>query len=86
MIGTAFSWGRRSDNHRWVCSGGAVEIDEYVEDCAKRELHEEMGLMADELEFFSVNSGPNGDAVSNFEIVYMVISVKMAYTLFLLDV
>ncbi len=30
--------GRRSDNHKWGYSGGSVEIDEYVEDCAKREL------------------------------------------------
>ena len=70
--------GLRSDNHKWGYSGGAVEIDEYVEDCAKRELYEEMGLIADELVFFCVNSGPeahyvypNGDEVSNFEIVYV---------------
>lgn len=70
--------GKRSDNHKWGYSGGAVEIDEHVEDCAKRELKEEMGLTADELTFFSVNSGPeahyvypNGDEVSNFEIVYI---------------
>jgi ADP-ribose pyrophosphatase YjhB (NUDIX family) len=49
-----------------------------VEDCAKRELFEEMGLIAEELTFFCVNSGPeahyiypNGDEVSNFEIVYL---------------
>ena len=70
--------GKRSDNQKWGYSGGAVEIDERVEDCAKRELYEEMGLTADELEFFYVNSGPeahyvypNGDEVSNFEIVYI---------------
>lgn len=70
--------GKRSDNHQWGYSGGAVEIDEYVEDCAKRELYEEMGLVADQLEFFYVNSGPethyiypNGDEVSNFEVVYL---------------
>ena len=70
--------GKRSDNHKWGYSGGAVEIDEHVEDCARRELLEEMGLIADELEFFCVNSGPeahyvypNGDEVSNFEIVYI---------------
>ena len=70
--------GRRSDNHMWGYSGGAIEIDEYVEECAKRELLEEMGLVAEELEFFCVNSGPeahyiypNGDEVSNFEIVYV---------------
>ena len=70
--------GRRSDNHKWGYAGGACEIDEHAEDCAKRELLEEMGLKAEELEFFCVNSGPeahyiypNGDEVSNFEIVYL---------------
>ena len=70
--------GRRTDNHKWGYSGGAVEIDERVEDCAKRELFEEMGLIADQLEFFCVNSGPeahyiypNGDEVSNFEVIYI---------------
>lgn len=70
--------GKRSDNKMWGYSGGAVEIDERVEDCAKRELYEEMGVTAGELEFFYVNSGPeahyiypNGDEVSNFEIIYI---------------
>ena len=70
--------GKRSDNKKWGYSGGAVEIDEYVEDCAKRELFEEMGLVAEELELFFVNSGPeahyiypNGDEVSNFEVIYL---------------
>ena len=50
--------GRRSDDHKWGYSGGSVEVDE--------------------IEFFCVNSGPeahhvypNGDEVSNFEIVYL---------------
>ena len=70
--------GKRSDNKMWGYSGGAVEIDEYVDACAKRELYEEMGLTAEALEFFYVNSGPeahyiypNGDEVSNFEIIYV---------------
>lgn len=70
--------GRRSDNNLWCYPGGAVEIDEAVEDCARRELKEEMGLEAESLEFFFVNSGkethytyPNGDDVSNVEIVYI---------------
>ena len=70
--------GRRNDNHLLGYSGGSLEIDECVEDCAKRELFEEMGIIAEELEFFCVNSGPqahyiypNGDEVSNFEIVYL---------------
>ena len=50
--------GKRRDNHKWGYSGGSVEIDEYVEDCAKRELYEEMGLTAEKIEFFFVNSGP----------------------------
>jgi ADP-ribose pyrophosphatase YjhB (NUDIX family) len=70
--------GRRSDNHMWGYSGGSVEIDEKVEDCAKRELLEEMGLIAKDLELFYINSGPethyiypNGDEVSNVEIIYI---------------
>ena len=70
--------GRRTDNHLWGYAGGSVEPDEKVEDAAKRELYEEMGLTAEEMEFFCVNSGPeahyiypNGDEVSNIEIVYL---------------
>ena len=70
--------GRRTDNHKWGYSGGGLEIDERIEDCARRELFEEMGLVADELEFFMINSGPeahyvypNGDEVSNMEVIYI---------------
>ena len=70
--------GRRTDNHLWGYAGGSVEIDERVEDCAARELFEEMGVEAEELKFFMVNSGPevhyvypNGDEVSNVEIIYI---------------
>lgn len=70
--------GRRTDNHMWGYAGGSVELDEVVEDCAKRELFEETGLVAEELSFFMINSGPevhyiypNGDEVSNVEIIYL---------------
>ena len=70
--------GKRTDNHLWGYSGGSMELDERAEDCAKRELREETGLTAEELTFFCVNSGPethyvypNGDEVSNVEIVYL---------------
>lgn len=69
---------QRTDNGLWGYSGGSIETDEKVEDCAARELFEETGLIADELTFFMVNSGPethyvypNGDEVSNVEIIYI---------------
>ena len=68
----------RSDNHCWGYAGGSVELDENVEDAAKRELLEETGLIAHRLELFGVFSGkdthyiyPNGDEVSNVDIVYL---------------
>lgn len=70
--------GKRTDNHQWAYAGGSIELDETVEECAKRELFEEMGLIAEEIEFFMVNSGPethyiypNGDEVYNVEITYI---------------
>lgn len=69
--------GKRTDNHKWGYAGGSLEIDERVEDCALRELYEETGLIGEELEFFMISSGkevhyvyPNGDEVSNVEIIY----------------
>ena len=49
----------RSDNRCWGYAGGSVELDEVVEDAAKRELLEETGLTAHRLEFFGVFSGPD---------------------------
>ena len=68
----------RADNHCWGTCGGSIEIDERVEDAAKRELFEETGLVAEEVELFGVFSGPelhyiypNGDEVSNVDIVFL---------------
>lgn len=68
----------RTDNHCWGYCGGSVELDEPVEEAAKRELFEESGLIANELELFGVFSGeeehyiyPNGDEVFNVDIVYI---------------
>jgi 8-oxo-dGTP pyrophosphatase MutT (NUDIX family) len=70
--------GRRTDNGLWGYAGGSMELDERAEDCARRELRAEMGVTAGPLAFFCVNSGPethyvypNGDEVSNVEIVYL---------------
>ena len=69
---------KRTDNGCWGYHGGSVELDECVEDAAKRELYEETGLIADELQLWRVFSGPethyvypNGDEVSNVDLVFV---------------
>lgn len=69
---------KRADNGCWGYAGGSVELDEPVEEAARRELLEETGLTALALEPFGIFSGPethyiypNGDEVSNVEIVYL---------------
>ena len=69
---------QRKDNGMWGYAGGAVELYERVEDAAARELREETGLIADQLELLGVFSGPelrytypNGDQVSIVDIVYL---------------
>jgi len=69
---------RRSDNGLWAHCGGSAELFECVEDAARRELLEESGLTALNLTLLGVFSGPeqhliypNGDEVSNVDIVYI---------------
>ena len=69
---------KRTDNHCWGYPGGSTELDERVEDADARELFEETGLTANHLELFGVFSGkelhyvyPNGDEVSNVDIVFL---------------
>ncbi|MCG8483912.1 MAG: NUDIX hydrolase [Clostridia bacterium] len=69
---------KRKDNKCWAMHGGAVEIGETTEEAAKRELWEETGLIANNLELLGVFSGkdmlytyPNGDKVYIIGINYV---------------
>ncbi len=69
---------QRQDDGTWSYPGGRVEIDETVEEAARRELREECGLEAGELSLLGVFSGPalhhiypNGDEVCGVDIVYL---------------
>lgn len=48
----------RADDGYLDFPGGSVDMAEEVIETAKRELYEEAGLIADELELFDVYSGP----------------------------
>ena len=68
----------RTDNKMWGIPGGAVELGEKVEDAARRETREEVGVEIGKMSLFGVFSGeglyykyPNGDEVHNISIVYL---------------
>lgn len=68
----------RKDNNCWGLAGGSLEIEETLEEVAKRELYEETGLVAKKLKLFNVFSGkefyykyPNGDEVYNVIAAYV---------------
>jgi 8-oxo-dGTP pyrophosphatase MutT (NUDIX family) len=68
---------RRRDNGLWGFAGGSLELDESLEDCAKRELKEETGLIAQSLQFLEIFSGdpritcPNGDVLQTVIALYV---------------
>ena len=68
----------RADDGYLDFPGGNVEIAEEVKNTAKRELFEETGLIADELELFDIYSGEitkytyfNQDVIYGVDVVYL---------------
>ncbi len=69
---------QRQDDGTWSYPGGRIEIDETVEEAARREVLEECGLQVGEMELLGVFSGPelnhvypNGNEVCGIDIVYV---------------
>lgn len=69
----------RSDFNSWDFPGGTMEINETLEESAKRELREETNLEAEELRLLDVFSGediyrkyPSGDELYVVSVLYEV--------------
>ena len=68
----------RSDDGYFDFPGGAIDLKESMEEAASRELFEETGIIADELELFKVYSGEithyvyfNGDEIYGVDAIYI---------------
>ena len=71
----------RNDTNTWGIPGGSMELYETSEETAVRELKEETGIRADELELIAVLSGkddyfeyPNGDKMCTVIVLFKVIN------------
>ena len=81
----------RTDTNTWGIPGGSMELYETIEETAIRELKEETGICADELELVTVLSGkefyfeyPNGDKMCTVIVLFKVLnysgSIKVSDT------
>lgn len=71
----------RTDTNTWGIPGGSMELYETIEETAIRELREETGICADELELVTVLSGkefyfeyPNGDKMCTVIVLFKVLN------------
>ena len=71
----------RADTNTWGIPGGSMELYETIEETAVRELKEETGIKADELELVTVLSGkdfyfeyPNGDKMCTVIVLFKVLN------------
>ena len=70
--------GRRADNGFWAYPAGSMELGESFEECARREVQEETGLLCGDLKLLMLRSGkdtyyenPNQDKVYFAGAVYL---------------
>jgi len=71
----------RKDTNTWGIPGGSMELYETIEETAIRELKEETGICAEELELVTVLSGkdfyfeyPNGDKMCTVIVLFKVLN------------
>lgn len=71
----------RSDTNSWGIPGGSMELYEDIRETAIRELKEEAGIIANDLELIDVLSGneyyfeyPNGDKMCTVIVLFKVIN------------
>ncbi|MGA9290160.1 MAG: NUDIX domain-containing protein [Anaerobacillus sp.] len=67
----------RTDSETWGLPGGFMDLNESVQETARREVLEETGLILKEMSMFGIYSGPdkektfgNGDQVSPVQILF----------------
>lgn len=72
----------RSDTNDWGLPGGGMELGDSFEETAQKELFEETGLIAHELQLLGLASGkeyfykfPHGDEIYNVTAIFKAVAV-----------